>query len=273
MTPDLIPLSPISHRTHGWTSRGDYKFAAADACVALLLPELSAALPSYPLAFIQRPDGKFMLVAMLALNSGENLYLDVQGRWQAGYVPSHYRGYPFSLNPVQSDESRMALCFNAKSGRYREQPDVRQGETRFFDDDGKPQPVLAQVLNFLQSCSQSRQQTQVAVDALAGAGLLQPWPLPQAMQVSPSQPLLQGLYRIDEATLNQQSAEQLLSLRQANALGLAYAQLFSMSRLAVLQQLAKRRQQAPQPAPVAPDPSIVQSLFDPSQSDTMKFNW
>ena len=156
----------------------------------------------------------------------------------------------------------MALCFNASSGLLREQPDESRGEARFFDDAGAPLPPLQKTLELLQASVASLMLTQGAADALDAAGLLEPWPQ------------LQGLFRINEAGLRALDGAQLQSLRDAHGLPLAYAQLLSQARMRWLQELQAQRQAADrQPPAAAPDLGLAQALFEPGQTDVLKFNW
>ena len=77
--------------------------------------------------------------------------------------------------------------------------------------------------------------TERAVNALADADLIAPWEinLKQGEEVVP----VDGLFRVDEATLNKLDDEDFLTLRKAGAVAIAYAQLFSISQLAVLERL------------------------------------
>lgn len=261
MATPLIPLDSKLHRHHGWLRYDNYLFAAKHPVAPMLLPELSAALPFFPLAFVKRPDGGFTLVALQGLHADENLYLDAKGRWQSAFMPGCYRGYPFSLQAMAGAEAaRFALCIDPNSGLYREQPGAAKNETRFFDDDGQPDPLVAQVMEHLQGREAARRQTQAGVDALAAAGLIEPWPLPESLQTDPARPLLQGFCRVSEAALNALGAEQLHTLRGANALAIAYAQLFSAPRLSILHQLAQARAKQAAAAAAAL-PASMDSLF------------
>jgi hypothetical protein len=103
------------------------------------------------------------------------------------------------------------------------------------------------VLTFLSQAEMSRVATQAAIDALAAAHLIQPWPL--AIEQDQQNVPVTGLYRVDEAALNALENEAFLALRPSGALTLAYAQLFSMNQLAVLQKLVQVQTKLNQPAP------------------------
>lgn len=244
MSPELTPLSSSQHRTHGWNRNHQYAFAAGDAVAPLLIGEIPAVLPYYPLAFARRPDGSCWFVALQGLHSGQNLFLSPKGEWQAGYIPGVYRGYPFALAKLEGDEqNRMALCFDRASGLYRENPNPVAGEERFFDDAGTPTPQFEKIRAFLSATTANRELTNRATAALEAAGLLEPWRLPLENPES-ERPLLQGLLRVNEVALNALDGQVLHTLREANALAVAYAQIFSTPRLGLLRRLHNLR--APQ---------------------------
>lgn len=233
----LVPLDPGKHLTHGWKRHDTHRFAGEDAIAPLLLAEVPTALTAYPLAFSPRGDGGYRLVTLQGLHEGENLMVVPNGRWAVGYIPSHYRGYPFSLREVvEGEERRGLLCFDHGSGLYREHPDPDQGEERFYDDQGQPTELVARLTDFLKQTLANKSLTDHAVDALEEAGLLMDWALP-IDNPDPERPLLEGLKKIDQQALNALDGTALETLRKANGLPIAYAQIFSASRLGVLQKL------------------------------------
>lgn len=267
-------LNASEHLHHGWRRPAGVPNARNDAWALLVLSELPLAQAQYPLAFARLPEGEFRLGALLGLCTGQNLWLNEQARWRGGYVPSCYRGHPFALQRMADggDELRAALCFDVDSGLYRESPDPAQGEQRFFDDSGQPHAVTQQLLQFLQKRWSDHARTQAAAAALAQAGLLVPWVWPDNLPLPPGAQPLKGLYRVDESRLNQLPAADLQTLRDTQALTVAYAQMFSMHRMAGLQAMAEKQLAVPA-APPPPDLDAVKKMFEPGQSDTLQFNW
>ena len=269
MTSTLLPLAPARNRTHGWMRQSHYRFSSGDAWAPLLLAEITSVLPFYPLAFVCRPPSGFQLVALQGLYDGENLFLDVtSGQWHAIYVPSYYRGYPFTLREMEFGGKRdRVICFDHASNLYRETPNPTLGEERFFDDVGKPSPLLQQVITFLNMTFSNRELTNRAVDSLAAADLIVPWELPLESP-EPGRPLLGGLYRVNETALNTLDGQTLAQLRDANGLTVAYAQLFSVTRVRVLRQLYDRR--TPAPAELKPE-EILETFLGSERDDLLQF--
>jgi len=265
MTPNYLPLDSTTHRQHGWVRSSGYRFAAQDAMVPLLLTEAGHALAAFPLAFCSADDGGFRLVALQGLTAGCNVYLDANGRWLAPYIPSHYRAYPFSLLQVQADGKILyMLGFDHSSGLYRETPNVQVNEQRFYDDAGNLLPWMQQLSNFLLETAKERAVTQQAVNALAAAKVLVPW----------DGIALPGLHRLSLEALGRLPANVLELLRDARALELAYAQLLSIPRLALLQQLHTQWQaQAPQAIANSSDAPSANPLTPNQLEDLLKFDW
>ncbi len=280
MNPQWIPLSPGHHRRAGWSHQSDYRFASPQPWAPLLLPELATALAIYPMGFVQRPAGGYQLVVVLGLHEGENLFVNAQGQWLAHELPACYRAYPFSLQADGVGEpGRLVLCFDKACGQFRETPDPKLGASRFFDDMGAPQPPVRAAVTVLQANLAAQAPTQRATDALEQAGLLMPWELPPAVGAGDTRPLLPGLHRVDAQALNTLDAAGLLALRDQSALALAYAQLYSMQRLAMLHGLKQARLRAAatsapaMPPAGTPDLAVVRKVFEPGESDTVHFNW
>ena len=280
--PSLRLIDAQAAKTHGWQPVADHKFALSLPAVAVQLSEIGALVPTAPLAFAKLGPDQFALVAVTGFADGRNQLIDDQGRWCVQYQPIELRCYPFGAQPIaQNNEgpTTFGVCFNHDSGLYREAPDESLGQQRFFSDSGQPMPGFTQITELLRHSRVQQQLTQRAVKALQDAELMTPWQV-TAPAGAGGESLPKGLYRVDEVKLNQLKGGTLEQLHQVHALGLAYAQLLSMSRLAVLKRLkdvhaAKRQgaQLSEARTPPAPDLALVKQLFEPNQSDTIKFNW
>lgn len=252
----LAAVSLERHAKRAWQRYTNYSFAAQDHLVPLLAAELSSALPQMPLAFVP-VDGRYLLVAVTALTPGQNHYVAPNGQWLAAYVPAALRGYPFRLiKPAdQGPDADAVLCVIEDSGLLVDPAAAAPaGAEAFFDADGQPSAALRAVLDFLTQIERNRRATETAVAALAAAGLIQPWAL-STTRDGATLPV-EGLFRIDEAALNQLDAEALLDLRNRGGLAIAYAQLLAMGQFKVLERLQAtqaewRAQQSAQATPAS----------------------
>lgn len=231
----FVPLRTSTDIKSGWKRYENHRHAIGETALPVALAELPQLLADFLLAFARLPDNAYRLVALMGLQVGHNHYVNDEGRWFASYVPAHLRAYPFALAIKPDSDDQAMVCFDHDSGLFRPHPDEQDGEQRFFTDDGRPQPLFEGVVNFLRARQENLVLTQRGVDALAEHQLLTPFPLPPAIE---GEEPLRGFYRFDEEKYKSLDGELLLTLRNVNALTIAYAQLFSMARLPLLKKLA-----------------------------------
>ena len=217
----------------------NYAFAEKDAIVGLVAKEFPKAALSLPIGFVATGD-TFAPVAVLGLQPGKNLFVSLDGRWLAGYIPAAFRGFPFLL--ADADDGRQVLCINDAHGSISES----EGEP-FFGEDGQPTQGVKDILDFLNQVGSNRQGTLRVTAMLQKHQLIAPW-LIKLQGADQQEQVVEGLYRVDEAVLNQLSAEAFEEVRQAGALPLIYCQLLSMQHLPMLGKLAQAHHEAAQMA-------------------------
>ena len=115
----------------------------------------------------------------------------------------------------------------------------------FFDAQGNPAPVLKPVFEAAMALERDRKSTDLAVEALAQAGVIRPWEI--KVKTKEGERPIGGLHRVDEAALRALPDETFLNLRKTSALPIAYAQMLSMGQLSVLEHLARAQTQATAP--------------------------
>ena len=231
--PRYQPIAASTHATKRWQRYSSYAFAATDAVAPLVVQELPKACMALPLAFIPQNE-RYTPVAVLGLQSGQNLFVTPDGRWLGGYTPAAYRGYPFAL--ANTPDGQQVLCVDADSGLLHDRQISTEGEP-FFDEQGQPSQPVKDVMNFLQQVHANRGATERICAALQTEALIQPWPI--TLKGEQGEKTVQGLFRIDEAKLNRLNADALQRLQQAGALPIAYCQLLSMQHLPTLGKLAE----------------------------------
>jgi hypothetical protein len=232
-----LPVTPEALGHKRWQRYSGYAFACKDSVAPLVVHELPKAALHLPLGWVQRPNG-FQWVAILGLAPGHNLFVAPDGRWLGGYVPAHFRSHPFTL--ANTADGQQVLCVDTDSGLIHDIHICSDGEA-FFNADGKPSEALAGVLNFLTQLAHNRPVSERICAVLAQHQLIQPWAL--RVQTPNGEQALQGLWRIDEARLNELGPDALKALQTAGALPLAYLQLMSMQHLQTLGKLAQTHAQ------------------------------
>lgn len=240
----LTPLTPERHLNKFWKRYDSYRFAARDHLAPLVAAEIPQAVQTMPIAFV-RQDDKFILMGILSLTPGVNLFVNPEGKWIGGYVPSHFRSHPFRLAPVEGRED-LILCVDDNSELVND----TQGEP-FFDETKRISQPVTKVLAFLTRIEKNRLITDSAVQALAVAGLMTEWDL--KIKIGQQEKPVVGLYHIDESRLNTLDDEAFLKLRQSQSLPLAYAQLLSMANLSVFTRLTAAGKPIQKQPPNIPD--------------------
>lgn len=242
--PRYVPISRTNHAGKTWMRAQSYGFASRTPVAPIVGLELATAAVNMPLGFVRQGEN-FHLSALLSFRADNNLFVGPDGRWISSYTPAIFRSYPFRLLRPEGSE-QMVVCVDEESDLIHD----GDGGEAFFGEDGKPSEQVTQVADFLQQLEASRLATDIAVKALAQAELIVPWEIRIKGSEGGELPV-NGFFRVDETKLNALDEQSYLGLRKAGAIGLAYGQIVSMSRLEMLGRLAehhenvvKARQQA-----------------------------
>ena len=224
-----VPISKELHGDKRWVRHSSMLFAKADTVAPLLVSDLAAAVHALPIAFVEY-EQQFVLVSVMGLRPEENLLISPQGEWLSEYMPALYRSSPFALLPAQ-DHHVLAIDESCISNA--------QGSEPFFNSDGEITESIKDAFERVQRINASRQMTQLICAALSENNLIKRWPITLNDGVNKQE--VAGIYCIDEEALNALDDASFLSLRQTNALPVAYAQLYSMQKVSLLARLAEQR--------------------------------
>lgn len=242
-----VPVTREAHEDLTWKRATNYERARTDPFTPLVAAELGKAGAEMPLCFLKVGEN-FMLAGLLSPVPGRNLFVAPDGRWLGSYIPAWYRSYPFRLLRREGTTEQVLCIDDAYEG-------LGQGEETFFAEGGKPSKPVAEILQFTTAVETNRTPTDLAVAALAEAGLIVPWTIDPA--VAGGAATLTNVHRVDDKRLAQLDDETFLKLRKANALPIAYAQLFSATRMSILGKLHELHASADadRPAPARNEPS------------------
>jgi hypothetical protein len=261
--PAYATISLERHGQKKWRRFEDYRFAAKEAVVPLAAGELAKAALAMPCAFVQQ-SGTYTLVAVLSLAAGRNMFVGPDGRWFGSYIPAYMRFYPFRALPQQGSADKLVLCVDEDSGLVI---DGSAGGEEFFEPEGKPSATLKPIADALMQIERNRRATDVAVAALAQAGVIKPWNI--NLQAEKQRPI-SGLHCVDEAALAGVSDDALLKLRAASSLPIAYAQMLSAGQFGVFHQLARLHGQVAAPPPIATLPETLDGLLENLKGDLFR---
>ena len=252
------PLSKRHHAGLHWSPPETSWHAARSMLVPVSIAELARAVSLFPLAFVDT-GGSPTLHAILGLDEGQCAYVDNKGRWRAPYRPNWLATHPFYLARDEQGQYVVAVDENAPELST----DAVSGEP-LFDGNGEPSAGVQENIARLKELARQLVHTAHAATALARAGVLVPWS--PRVHVGSTARRLEGLQRVDENALQALPSESLAHLRDAGALGLAYAQLLSTEQIRILQnQVHMRRNEQ------ASTPAIEDMLGTPG--DEQQFDW
>lgn len=233
----FIALQYSIHKNAGYQKAQNYIHAKNDTVAPVIWEEISQVTANIPSCFIsteQDNQQSFQLVALQGLQANQNLLIHPENHtWLFGYIPSHYRGYPFALLKDEITQNQV-LCIDNESGLLKEANTTET--TAFYDDNGQPTQLIKNTLEFLKLRQSGLFQTQSLVTQLSKAGLIVPWNIHLKNQDDQTLPL-RGLFKIDEEKLKALEPEIQHMLIKSGAMMLAYAQLMSEVRLTNLQKI------------------------------------
>lgn len=227
-----VPLTPQRHGSKALGRISGFSFAASVNLVAIAGVEFGSAASSMPIAFVEESK-TYKPVALLSFVGGRNLFVAPNGQWLGRYIPASFRYYPLRLLRRDPTSEEYILCLDEECPAI---VDAGGDAQPLFSPDGDVAPWVKAATEAMQVFERSRRHTARAVDALASAGAICPWPI--KVKVLDGEHTVPDLHRIDEMALGRLSDAAFLTLRNASALPLAYAQLLSLTQLEVLQRLA-----------------------------------
>ena len=223
---DLVALDTEQHRRLTLpTERKHFGFAKGAHLLPLTVAEVGLALQHYPLVFVAEGE-TFALVALTGLPGQGNRFIDAQGEWTPGvYIPAYVRGYPFiALRP--SEKAEPVLAFDPSAADFK-----TRGGQALLGADGQPSEQLKGIAAFHAEYRQLAERTAVITQAIKAADVLEEGSLNLQPNNGGEAQKIGGFMVISEQKLKALSADALKKLMEADALGLAYAQLFSMGNL------------------------------------------
>ncbi len=221
---NVAPVNKQRHANWGIKGSGLFDFAKEVNSVPLTGVEFAAASLEFTIVFTKTAEGA-MPIAVLGVRSGENLYVDDQGQWQAHYVPAFFRRYPFVFSTSDSGET-LTLCLDeAYNGCFED----GTGE-RLFKEDGENTEYLDKVIAFLRDYQDHYQRTLWFGKKLEELDLFEPmgaqFSTPDGKKGS-----LSGFLVVSRDKLRALEEKQLAELVKNDAMELIYQHLNSLQNL------------------------------------------
>lgn len=218
-----VLLSREAHKTKKIVSSMGFAFARKANSLYIAGVELMEACKEYPIVFTKVGDEKVVPVVILGLREGENLFVSIDGKWNANYVPAFVRRYPFVLAELQ--DQKMGVCIDEGYVGFNE----KDGEA-LFDSNGSSTPFLQNAVDFLNRYQTEYIRTDRFCQRLKDLGLLIEMNA-KADLFDGTSFTVNGLMVVDERKLLQLTDAQALELYRSGEQSWIYAHLLSLSNL------------------------------------------
>lgn len=204
--------------------------------LAISASEFTAAGRDYPIVFASVDAGKtYAPVIVLGLSEGSNLFIGAQGEWDAEvYMPAFVRRYPFCISKVYADGVPSGERLVCVANAY-----VDAGGVALFDAQGMPTPRWQAVERLLSEFEGDLDLTAQMCAALARLELFKPFTM-QVVEGGRSGLKLQGMFRVDEASLHGLKPASHKVLVNKGFMGRIYAHLHSLENFQRLYARATR---------------------------------
>jgi hypothetical protein len=223
MFKDIVAITKEKHAGKKVKELSDFNFASQLNIASVMVHEFSKAASIYPIVFIEdKENDKFRAVALLGLDSGENLFVK-DGKWQASYIPSIIRRYPFALAKTEQDD-RYTICIDESSGLINDD----EGQ-ELLDKDGNSSELIEKVKKYLGELQQMDFFTEDFVQFLKENNMF----TPLNMKVKYNQEIksINGAYVVNEERLNSLSDEKYLEFKNKHYIAAIYSHLSSLSQI------------------------------------------
>lgn len=226
---DPVPLNSQEDKDLKLGDFVDYAFAAESNSIQLVGVEFYEAAKEYPIVFAKLANGAFVPFTLNGLKDKENLYLDKDNKWDARYIPSYVRRYPFVLSEPIGDEGKQVVFIDKGCKRVQK----KSGQA-LFNKDGSEGEVMASIKSFLLQHYAHARLTADFCQWLADEDLLTEMAAKFEVAGSGESFLFNSLYIVDEAKFQKLGKDKVFGLFTKGFLGWVYAHLMSLSNMSQL---------------------------------------
>ena len=219
----IVPINSTTHRALKIRESRVFPHAKKQHMSVLAACEIMTSSIHYPLVFIKHPDtGRFLCLALLGLESGENLFFD-EDHWKATYIPMNITRTPFAIGESGQDDDTMLICIDEDS------PYISETEgAALFDKEGNQTEFLNNVATSLSDMKSHERNTELFIKKLVDFRLMVPISIVMTDSGEKETELLDGAYTLSEGRLRELPEKQLLELHKADYLGPIYSLINSL---------------------------------------------
>lgn len=229
-----VLLNKSEHSEKGLVRKRNFSFARKMLLLQLSTFELEVAVNSIPVVFSD-VNGKFKVFGLFGIERGQNLFVDPDGNWLAGFVPACLQVFPFRIGTLQGQKHVLTFLEDSDLIVSRE-----VGEP-LFNDKGGHSDIVRKLLEQLTKIENSNQLIEIACSMMSEFNLL------EDLKISIQKPdgkvtELSGLKKINLENFNKLEDSKLIELRKVRGLEIIFAHLFSTQNFAKLAKVMSARQ-------------------------------
>src|SRR5687768_10411334 len=162
-------LNNVDHHDLRVITRHGAEFGDAVNQVMVFPTEFESVQREYPIVFRRDAEGALRPVALLGLTRDENLFLDGEGEWRAGYVPALLQRGPFSIAAPDTRDGEPMIRIDLADPRTS-----RSEGTPIFLPHGGNSPYLEKVTDVLRTIYIGHHLLEAMVAKFESARLLRP---------------------------------------------------------------------------------------------------
>lgn len=240
----MANLVAVDNKNHRKVQIDPHKLALHGATlnmVPVVMSEFSSAAVQYPLAITKNGEtGKFVCIALLGFERGENLFWE-NGEWQGLYLPLQIRRQPFFVatpdtgNEAQADSVDHLVCIDSQSPAI-----TNKGGMALFDERGLDTDYFQQAKACLAQLLTGEADHKNLIENLQNMDLLQSLSLKITFKNQTST-RLNGLYTVNKEALAKLTDAQVLQLHQLGLLGAIQTLINSLGQVQTLIDLKNQR--------------------------------
>ena len=227
----IVPLNKERHKDLYIEPTDNYLFARDSNSLYIAVVEFARAASEYPIVFGNDQEGGLFPAVLLGLKRNQNLFVDEQGNWNAGYIPAYTRRYPFILagSSEGNGEEQFTVCIDEGYAGFNT---AREGQA-LFDEQGEQSPILKQAVDFLKDYQNQIRLTMQFCEQLSELEILEPVQANVEMR-SGDKLSIGGFQCVNRDKLKALAADRLKSLVESGALEMIYAHLLSLNNINAL---------------------------------------
>ena len=228
---NFVAIKAEKHKNLKVSQKRNLAHVANQHIITITAAEYAQASASFPIVLVKNPGSpRYRSVAMLGLESGENLYYKDE-KWSGLSVPQSVGMAPFALGLDPDKENTLTACVDVDSEFVGEDKDLA-----LFETDAKESELLTNVQNSLGRLYENEKMTENFIKELDENGLLQELELKIDLSTGEKKKLT-GLFTVNEDKIKSLADDKVLDFHKRGLFVPIYAMLGSLSQINRLVQL------------------------------------